>query len=208
MITALLSVFMVGFALVAGRIFNKALAYSLTSLVYWCVFCLPLTFYHLGHGDAKSIYAKASGAAKSAEKAALTVLAFVPCLGTLVAVFLPRLTQIPALALAAALFYAVINGTVEELFWRGVFIKFFPNDPVRGWLLPTALFGAWHIALYYIKGMAYQGGFVALAGGATAMGLLWGFVAFRTKSIRVVTIAHIAANFFAFSGMIYDNWFV
>mgnify|MGYP005834088471 CR=1 FL=1 len=39
------------------------------------------------------------------------------------------------------------------------------------------------------------------------MGILWGWVAFRTKSIKVVTIAHIITDFFAFTGLIFDNWF-
>ncbi|WP_313232697.1 hypothetical protein [Tissierella praeacuta] len=34
------------------------------------------------------------------------------------------------------------------------------------------------------------------------MGLLWGWVAYTTKSIKIVTIAHIITNFFAFTGMI------
>jgi membrane protease YdiL (CAAX protease family) len=56
--------------------------------------------------------------------------------------------------------------------------------------------------------MKYQGGFAALVGGAALMGFIWGFVAYKTKSLRAVTIAHVAANFFAFSAMIYDNWFI
>ena len=40
------------------------------------------------------------------------------------------------------------------------------------------------------------------------MGLLWGWVSYKTKSIKIVTIAHIITNFLAFTGMIFENWFI
>lgn len=56
--------------------------------------------------------------------------------------------------------------------------------------------------------MVYQGGFLSLVGGAFFMGLLWGWVSYKTKSIKIVTIAHIITNFFSFTGMIFENWFI
>ena len=56
--------------------------------------------------------------------------------------------------------------------------------------------------------MKYQGGVASLVGGAFFMGVLWGLVAYKTRSIKVVTIANIIADFFAFTGLIYENWFV
>lgn len=40
------------------------------------------------------------------------------------------------------------------------------------------------------------------------MGLLWGWVAYKTKSIKFVTVAHIITNFSAFTGLIFENWFI
>ncbi len=200
---------MVGFSVFIGNTGNKALAYILTSLVYWCVFCLPLSFYFLGgYGAVRNVYAKPVSQTPAKARRVLNLLAFMPCLGTLFAVFIPNIAALPIQALGLALLYAVLNGAIEELFWRGVFIKIFPEDILKGYLLPTIFFGLWHIALYTLKGMRYQDGFAALVGGATLMGALWGWVAYRTKSIRTVTAAHIVANFFAFSGMIYENWFL
>jgi hypothetical protein len=70
----------------------------------------------------------------------------------------------PIGALGIALLYALINGTVEELFWRGAFVFTFPDDILRGYFFPTVFFGRWHVALYVIKGMKFQGGFAALVG--------------------------------------------
>lgn len=94
-----------------------------------------------------------------------------------------------------------------KLFWRGIFNKVF-NNICLAYIYPTIFFGIWHIALYFAKGIVYQGGFASLFGGAFFMGLLWGWVAYKTKSIKIVTVAHIITNFFAFTGMIFENWFI
>ncbi len=47
----------------------------------------------------------------------------------------------PIGALGIALLYALINGTVEELFWRGAFVFTFPDDILRGYIFPTLFFG-------------------------------------------------------------------
>lgn len=58
------------------------------------------------------------------------------------------------------------------------------------------------------KGVVYQGGFVSLVGGSFFMGILWRWVAYKTKSIKIVTVAHIITNFFAFTGLIFENRFL
>lgn len=209
LITSLLVIVMIIFSLFIGNVVNKAISYILTSLVYWFIFCIPLSFYFLGGCKGiKNAYAKPSLPKSTTNTRILMILAFLPCIGTLFAVFIPKITTIPIRVFGIALLYALINGTVEELFWRGIFVRTFPNKILKGYILPALLFGLWHIALYILKDMKYQGGLATLVGGATFMGFLWGFVVYKTKSIRVVTIAHIITNFFAFSGMIYDNWFI
>ncbi|WP_101909443.1 type II CAAX prenyl endopeptidase Rce1 family protein [Marasmitruncus massiliensis] len=78
------------------------------------------------------------------------ILAYLPCFGTLFAVFIPEITVIPIQALEIALLYALVNGTIEELFWRGV-----------------------------LKNMKYQGGFATLVGGTVFMGFLWDLLHIR-----------------------------
>jgi membrane protease YdiL (CAAX protease family) len=41
---------------------------------------------------------------------------------------------------------AVINATLEELFWRGVYIRLFPSRLVAGRLYPAAMFALWHLS--------------------------------------------------------------
>ena len=104
------------------------------------------------------------------------------------------------------LIYAIINGSLEELFWRYTFNKNFKDSIYFTYLLPTIIFTCWHIALCFAKGVTYHGGALALVGGAGFMGLLWGYIMYKTKDIKIVMIAHILTNFFAFSHLIVENW--
>jgi hypothetical protein len=41
---------------------------------------------------------------------------------------------------------AVVNGTLEEVFWRGTYVQVFPRHLLWGYLYPSLGFGLWHIA--------------------------------------------------------------
>lgn len=70
------------------------------------------------------------------------------------------------------------------------------------------MFSSWHIALAFAKEIVHTGGSIALIAGSCFRGILWGFVAYKTKSFKYTTIAHVVTNFFAFSGLVYENWFL
>jgi len=186
---------------------GKTAGYIVGFCIYWLVFCLPFSLYSCnGFSELKEIYSLKSNI-KKAKRNLLYLIAFIPCIATFFVVFKSIASTAGFMVLVIALIYALINGTFEEMFWRGVFNKVFNNNMALAYIYPTIFFGFWHIALYFAKGIVYQGGFASLVGGSFFMGLLWGWVAYRTKSIKVVTIAHIFTNFFAFTGLIFENWF-
>lgn len=176
--------------------------------IYWFVFCLPVSLYICdGLGGLKEVYSQKSNI-KSSKKVIWYLMALMPCIATFFIVFKNFAPVAEFQVLVIALVYAIINGTIEELFWRGIFNNIFNDNIFLAYIYPTIFFGIWHISLYFSKGMVYQGGFLSLVGGAFFMGLLWGWVSYKTKSIKIVTIAHIITNFFAFTGMIFENWFI
>ncbi|MGB5824758.1 MAG: CPBP family intramembrane glutamic endopeptidase [Proteocatella sp.] len=187
---------------------GKTAGYIAGFCIYWILFCIPVSLYSCNSfSELKAIYYQKSNI-KTAKRNIWNIIAFTPCLATLFVVFKEFAPIAGLQVLALALLYALINGTFEEMFWRGVFNKVFNNNIFLAYIYPSVFFGIWHIALYFAKGIEYQGGFVALVWGSFFMGLLWGWVAYKTKSIKVVTVAHIITNFFAFTGLIYENWFV
>ena len=53
--------------------------------------------------------------------------------------------------------------------------------------------------------MNYQGGFIALVGGAYIMGMLWCFISRKVQNIKYCIMAHVFVNFFAFTGLFVQN---
>ena len=186
---------------------GKTTGFIIGFCIYWFIFCLPLSLYcSNGLGKLREIYTIKSNIT-AVIRNIFYFLAFMPCIATFFAVFKKVAPIAGFQVFIISLVFAIINGTFEEMFWRGIYNKIFSKNIFLAYIFPSLFFGIWHIALYMAKGIIYQGGFASLVGGSIFMGLLWGWVAYKIKSIKVVTAAHIITNFFAFTGLIYQNWF-
>lgn len=133
-------------------------------------------------------------------------LAFLPVVATFFGVFLPEAIDIGPGFYVISILYGACNGIIEEMFWRKTFNRVYGNDLVFSYIIPTVLFTCWHGSLLFCKGMEFTGGGLALVGGAGFMGILWGFVMYRTKNVRITMIAHVLVNICTFSPMIFDNF--
>lgn len=180
--------------------FDKSRGVLIALAIYWGAVCFGFGLTIIGLRNLKRLYARPKPA-----NALNLALAILPVVLVFFAAFLPVATSLSPRILLLATLFAIINGTAEELFWRGAFIHHFPQDARYAVLYPLVLFTAWHIALALIKGAQYQGGAVALIGGAAIMGLLWGVLAWRTKSIYLSTLSHIGVNMMAFPAVLLAN---
>ena len=117
------------------------------------------------------------------------VLLLWPPLGAIATRFLPELGDATPATLATIAGVAIANATLEELLWRGVYITYWPRNAWLGWVWPAIGFGAWHIAPQVIH--ASSMGPIGYAVAATALGLSWGWVAWRTGSLRWVSVSHV-----------------
>ena len=104
-----------------------------------------------------------------------------------------------------ALLLLFIIGPGEEIYWRGLYLKEYGDNLFVGVLLSTFLFTLWHISLWHIKGLTYQGGLIALVGGAYIMGILWCFISRKVQNISYCLIAHVFVNIFVFTGLFVQN---
>ncbi|WDV46325.1 CPBP family glutamic-type intramembrane protease [Clostridiaceae bacterium M8S5] len=71
------------------------------------------------------------------------LITFIPCLSTYI-VDLEKLASTSIISIS--LVFAVINGTIEELFWRGIFNKVFEGT-VGAYMFLLVFFGLWHVTL-------------------------------------------------------------
>jgi Reverse transcriptase (RNA-dependent DNA polymerase)/Type II CAAX prenyl endopeptidase Rce1-like len=115
-----------------------------------------------------------------------------PPLGAAGTELLPQLRTADPAVLATAATLASINAAAEELLWHGLFVATFPDDPVRGWLWPAVGFTAWHLAPLSVR--PYRHGTLAFLVPAGLIGAGYGWVVWRTGSLRLTLPAHIATD--------------
>jgi uncharacterized protein len=157
-------------------------------LFFWLFWCAGFSFWALGVDGVKAVLRDAQPRLPHPQVLWLVLLA-VPVAGGFATVLLPDLPRATVAVVALAWLIAVVNASMEELFWRGMYIRLFPGRLVAGWLYPAALFALWHIAPTSIRGSA-----IVLVGAAAYLGLVYGWVAYRTGTIRYTILAHILLN--------------
>jgi membrane protease YdiL (CAAX protease family) len=114
-----------------------------------------------------------------------------PPLGAAGTELLPALRRADPALVATAGAVAAVNAAGEELLWRGLFVARFPEDPVRGWLWPAIGFTVWHLAPASVRPPRHGRMFLA---GTALIGTGFGWVAWRTRSLRWTLAAHVATD--------------
>lgn len=178
--------------------------FLLSLLVYWLGFCLPVIFFHVRGRRSVRLFS---------EKLAWRDW-FVPGLLLLqvgavgLVAFVPNTALLTTHGAMLAGLVALINGPLEEAAWRGGFLTRFAERPRLGFVLSLILFTAWHIPLALSHGIAFDGGWLYLIGGAGALGLLWSWIAWRTGSVFWTALAHVLTNALTFWVLFDSNGFV
>ena len=172
---------------------------------YWA-YCL-ITAWLISGGDHEYFRALWSRQQQHKYGVWIALAAFLPALGVFFVSFLPNVAKLTFSAGALLITVVALNGFIEELYWRGLYLLEYPNDARIGFLVSWLLFGAWHISLWFARGIVYKDGFLALVGGAYGLGLIWTWVARSNANLRAVVPAHILANLFAFTALFVDNSF-
>jgi membrane protease YdiL (CAAX protease family) len=112
----------------------------------------------------------------------------VPPAGALATELWPQLRSADRRSVATAVIVGVTNAAAEELFWRGLPVAMFPDDPIRGWISPALGFTLWHLAPLSV--VPHPRGRYPILAGAAMIGAGAGWVAWSTRSLRSVLIPH------------------
>ena len=137
----------------------------------------------------------------------IALAAFMPVVGLFFVSFLPNVAQLAFSTGILLVVIVLLNGSIEEVYWRGLYLLEYPDNPRIGFILSPILFGAWHISLWFARGVVYKDGFLALVGGAYMLGLIWTWVARSNGNLKAVVPSHILVNGFAFTALFVDNGF-
>jgi membrane protease YdiL (CAAX protease family) len=181
---ALVAVLLVGVPLVTPS-FAPAWGFVLVLAAYWALFCIPVSLIFIAPTDRSRLGVQIAGVFFGA--------------------LWPHLGALSATAIGLGVVVGLLNGTLEELAWRGAYLSTFRDKPLLGFAAGWVLFTLWHIPLSMTAGMVFEGGPLMLIGSSAGLGLLWSAVAFRTGSLAYVVPAHILTNAMAFSVLFASN---
>ena len=115
--------------------------------------------------------------------------------------FLPSLGEVSIPVIMVSVLFAITNSTMEEVLWRGTYITVFPKSWLWSYWYPSFWFGYWHLSPQVIFPSQMPGGAFAFATIPIFLGLVFGWVAKKTGSIRWTTVSHILTDFMGLAGL-------
>lgn len=110
--------------------------------------------------------------------------------------------SVPGVLIIAAAIAAVVNATLEELFWRGAMI---PEPTPRSAALSLGLFTLAHLIWLGARGLETGGPPWAALAGALAMGGVWTASRLLSGTLGAGVLSHAGFNLFAFTQVIALN---
>ncbi|NOY08079.1 MAG: CPBP family intramembrane metalloprotease [Spirochaetes bacterium] len=177
---------------------NKELGYVLGFVFYYSVWCISVPLIYLGKDGILSLFKEEVPLFKK-ENWLLIILLLSITAGAVVMYF-SGFINAPVLLITIAVPAAIINGIFEEILWRGLYIKAFPKKLFSGFIYPSIGFAIWHISPQLI--FPSKTGLFAFVGSAFFLGLGYGWIAYKTSSIKWTAISHSVNGIIALGGYI------
>ena len=121
-------------------------------------------------------------------------------------VFIPRIGEANLPTILGSVVLGLVIGVTEEILWRGVYVRLFPDNVWLNMVYPSLMFGLWHIAPQAARPSRMPGGMVSFVLYAVVLGLSYAYYARRTGSIRWCTVSHIIHDTLGLGALAYAVW--
>jgi membrane protease YdiL (CAAX protease family) len=168
---------------------------------YWLVGGIVLPILLIGRTAVASLFARPTRALSFGYATALVLLAAPVLIGFLFA--FPSIFPVASGATVAGLVaYAVVNGTCEEIFWRGMFAHRFPSSRWLGMFYPAVIFTLWHLVPWVVFPQFLHVSALAVLALVFPIALAYHWVAWSTGSIRWTVLAHVLTNMSGLGAMV------
>jgi hypothetical protein len=174
---------------------STAWAYFGGFLFYWLVWCLLLPIGLLGPTALIDLFRPVAPFGELWWIGAFCLIA--PPVISLVTIFPRELRRADRTILLVSIVLAVVNGTLEEVLWRGAYLIVFRDNVWLALIYPSLGFALWHLAPQVIIPYQGQGGQFSLVIAVGFLGLLWARAANSAGVIVYTVIAHILVDFAA-----------
>jgi len=100
----------------------------------------------------------------------------------------------------------VINSITEELFWRGYLLDKLDWKPVIKILFSTILFLLSHIFMWGVFSITIRSYIMIMP--LLLMGIIWGYVYYKTKSLKWCIVAHFFVDIMNLSVWVFLNIYI
>lgn len=176
---------------------GKERGYLLGFLFYWTVWCLFVPLLILGTQDFLSLFVDVTPLLSLPNWLVAVLWAFITLVTILIyhRDFLRASRTLILIAIPAA----TINGICEEVLWRGLYVRIFPENFWLAILFPSIGFAFWHLVPLSIFSVENKWSFVL---STFLLGLAYGFIAYSTGSAKWTAVSHILSGILALSGML------
>jgi len=177
-----LVVVMVPAYLALGRLLGPGWGWYTGFLFYWPICCILLPHKLIGWSGLRRLF----------RSCAMTPLRWTLIASPPVVAFAGRfVAHRPADQPLLWIAVAVINGTLEEVLWRGVYASLFPHSRLWGLVWQAVWFALWHAG----PGLLSMGSQARiLVAGAAFLGLALGWVSWSSGTIRWTVASHVLAG--------------
>lgn len=180
---------------------GETAAYFAGFAFYWLLGGIILPVLLIGRDGVTSLFARRAPALNPGFLAALVLLAASVVFGFLFAFpyIFPVETGVTLASLAA---YAIVNGTSEEIFWRGTFAQRFPTNRWLGMFYPAVMFSCWHLVPWVVFPLFLHVSALAVIAAVFPIALVYHWVAWSTGSIRWTVLTHVLTNMSGLGAMV------
>lgn len=186
--------------------FGYPLGYLLAFVVYWAGWCLIVAALLLGSWREIPALFRRTEASRQRHSWKTALLLLWPLPFPILFRFLPQLDEANGAILAASVLLGLVIGITEEVLWRGVYVRLFPQHIVLNTLYPSLMFAIWHLAPQAVVANPSPGGAASFVVYSLVLGLSYAIHARKSGSIRGATLSHCIHDIFGLGGFVYAAW--
>lgn len=182
-----------------SRASNAALGYVLGFLFYWVIWCLLVPLSILKRAGFASLFREENPLFRRSNWLPASLLVLIVVI-TVIMYPPTGLLAAPAKLLLIAVPVAVVNGVCEEILWRGLYATVFPGNAVFGVVYPSIGFALWHLSPQLV--VPADSGVWPFVISTFFLGISYGWISYRTGSIKWNALSHILGGILDLGGAI------
>uniref|UniRef100_A0A7C4KYJ5 CPBP family intramembrane metalloprotease n=1 Tax=Bellilinea caldifistulae TaxID=360411 RepID=A0A7C4KYJ5_9CHLR len=186
-----------GIFVLAGHLLGSQGGYLFGFGFYWLFWCLLIPGVLSGKAKMTAIFRERTPLFSRSNW--LAALLWIAIMLIAVMMYAGDFVRAPIILILFAVPLATINGFCEEILWRGIYVKAFPNNPWLAIFYPSVGFAGWHFVPQLLYPADNSLGFVV---STFFLALPYGYIAYRTGSAKWTALSHSLSGVLVLGGFL------